>query len=235
MWRIESGHTAVRSGDVRELCTLYEAPADVTEALAVLARATKAEGWWEEYSDVLFPEFGLYLDIEAIATSLTTYDPELIHGLLQTPEFHLAMTRAVMPEVSTEELHRYAQLLHARQETALHRSDPCQVSALIGPGALMRAIGPPDVMQAQRRHLLRLNRLDHIDIRVLPWEAGAHGALVCGAFTIMDFEDEADPEIVYLESLHGARYLESRHHVHRHRDVWSRLVARSVPLEEHAR
>src|SRR5690606_20187506 len=82
--RIEAGLTAVRAVDVRAMCELYGADGPTTEALAALARETRAKGWWHAYGDTIPAYFELYMGLEAAASKLRTYDPELVHGLLQT-------------------------------------------------------------------------------------------------------------------------------------------------------
>jgi transcriptional regulator with XRE-family HTH domain len=98
LYRIESGRTLIRPGDVRELCALYGAPEDVQDGLIALARATRAGSWQEDFVDILLPGFGLFVDLEAAAITLQTCDPELVHGLLQTAEYTWALCTA-NPEV----------------------------------------------------------------------------------------------------------------------------------------
>jgi transcriptional regulator with XRE-family HTH domain len=98
LWRIETGRVPVKVGTVRALCWLYDADKETTDALASLALGTTAEGWWEDsYGDVLPSWFKLYLDLEAAAAEIRTYDAELVHGLLQTADYARAVYQAAQP------------------------------------------------------------------------------------------------------------------------------------------
>jgi transcriptional regulator with XRE-family HTH domain len=234
LYRMESGHAPVRPGDVRELCVLYGAPDPALEGLLALAKASKAGSWQERYADVLLPGFGLYVDLEATATRLETYDVELIHGLLQTPDY----TRAVIEtEFEFTEAHQARQLEArlVRQHAALDRDPPLRVTQILGQAALSRVIGSAEVMAAQLEHLRQLDRREGIEISVLPWGSGAHRALAGGAFTIMSYAEAADPDFVYVESLTIAQYLEEEPQLRAYRLLWDRLIRQSIPLEESLR
>lgn len=234
LYRLESGQAAVRPGDVRELCVLYGAPDEALEGLLALARASKAGNWQEHYADVLLPGFGLYLDIEATARTLRTYDAELIHGLLQTPDYTSAVID-VDPDISRAQHARLLERRLTRQRATLGANPPLQVTQILGQAALTRVIGSSEIMAAQLEHLRQLNRRENVEIRILPWESGAHRALAGGPFTIMTFAGAADPDIVYVESLIVTQYFEDETQLRAHRWLWDTLVRKSVPLEEFLR
>src|SRR6266496_3104141 len=112
LWRIESGKAPVKVADVRALCWLYGADQATTEALASLAMATVAQGWWEDYGDSLPGWFSLYIGLEAAATEIYIYDPELIHGLLQTPSYLHAVYDAGIGEVDEVTVQKQIKLRH---------------------------------------------------------------------------------------------------------------------------
>jgi transcriptional regulator with XRE-family HTH domain len=234
LYRMESGQVSVRPGDVRELCVLYGTPDEALEGLLALARASKVGSWQEDYADVLLPGFGLYVDLEATATTLQTYDAELIHGLLQTPDYTRAVIEAEF-EFTEAEQARQLEARLARQSAALDRDPPLRVTQILGQAALSRVVGSPEIMAAQVEHVRQLDRRENVEIRILPWESGAHRALAGGAFTIMSYAEAADPDFVYMESLTGARYLEEEPQLRAYRWLWDRLARKSVPLEEFRR
>jgi transcriptional regulator with XRE-family HTH domain len=229
LWRIETGRTPVKVPDVRALCWLYGADEATTEALSALAVGTNGQGWQEDYGDVLPGWFSLYLGLEAAATQLYTYGAELVHGLLQTPEY----ARAIHQASNNDEvaIQRQVKLRQERQQVITGRVPPLRVTAILNAAVLARPVGDADVMAGQEKRLQELAKLDHVDIRVLPWEAGAHAAMV-SPFTILDFDDPDDPAVVYLESQTGARYLEKPEELAEYRRIFSSIEARSVPLEE---
>src|SRR5437763_3034880 len=233
LWRIEAGRTNVKIADVRTLCWLYGADQQTTDALAALATGTSQQGWWEEYGDALPDWFGLYVGLEAAATEIRIYDPELVHGLLQTP----AYLRAVYVDGGRGDdevaIARQIKLRQERQQTITLREPPLVVTAILGAGVLARRVGGEPVMAEQIERLRELNRLPHIDIRVMPWEAGGHAAMHIGAFTILDFADPEDPPVVYLESHTGARYLEKPDELTEYRKVYELIYQKTVPIEEY--
>lgn len=234
LYRIESGRTPVRPGDVRELCALYGAPEDALDGLLALARASRTGSWQEDFVDILLPGFGLYVDLEAAATTLQTYDPELIHGLLQTPDYARAVIEGE-PDIGKSQRAQRLEVLLARQRAVLDRDPPLRVTHILGEAALTRVIGSPEVMTDQLAHLRELDRLGHFEVRILPWNSGAHLALGRGEFTIMSFTGVADPDVVYVESVTTARYLEEENHLREYRRVWRILAGQSIPLEDHVR
>ncbi len=233
LWRIETGKTPVKVADVRALCWLYGADAVTTEALAGLAVGTTAQGWWEDYGDVLPDWFGLYIGLEATATEIRIYDPELVHGLLQTPDYIEALYREGDPSVSAEAIQRQVKLRMERQQMLSNRPVPPRLTAIFGAGVLARPVGGERVMGAQVQRLRELSRLGHVDVRILPWEAGAHAAMHIGAFTILDFDDPDDPSVVYLETHTGARYLEKPDELNEYRRVFELVYQKTLPIEEY--
>ena len=80
--RIETGKGPVKIADVRALCWLYGADAATTEALAALAPGTQQEDWWQPLGAAVVPEwFGLYAGLEATASKIRSFEPQLVHGL----------------------------------------------------------------------------------------------------------------------------------------------------------
>jgi hypothetical protein len=233
LYRMETGQVSIRTGDVRDLCVLYGAPGELLDGLLALARASKQGAWQEDYEDVLIPGFGLYVDLEAAADMIRSYHPELVHGLLQLPDYSRAIIETGPMDVRESQVQRELTVRAARQRAARERQPPLRITQILGEAALSRVIGSPEVMAAQVGQLRALNRLEQVEIRILPWRAGSHPAIASGPFTIMDFAEAAEPDVVYLESITGARYLEQEDHLRKYRRVWDILAEQSVPLEEH--
>jgi hypothetical protein len=150
----------VRVGEVRELCALDGAPDTALDGLLALAlaRASRAGSWQEDFVDILLPGFGLYVDIEAAATTLQAYDPELIHGLLQAPDYARAVIEGE-PDIGKSQRAQRLEVLLARQRAVLDRDPPLRVTHILGEAALTRVIGSPEVMTAQLAHLTTLTTL----------------------------------------------------------------------------
>lgn len=221
LWRIETGKVAVKVGDIRGLCWLYGTDPKTTDALAALSVGTRDQGWWEDYGA---NSFGLYPGLEATADELRLYNAELVPGLLQTPGY----VRALGPPNGVQ---RWVPRTDGRQQTLLTRTPPQRLVAILGPAVLTRPIGGPAVLAEQLACLQDLSRRDNIDIRILPWEAGAHPAMYAGPFTIFDFHHDEDPAVVHAETHTGARYLEKPDELAEYRRVFDLTYRKTTPIE----
>lgn len=235
LWRIESGRTAVKIADARTLCWLYGADGPTTNTLAALAEGTSAQIRWEDYGDALPDWRGLYFGLEAAAAEIRLYEPELVHGLLQTPNYLRALYQAGSGRSDEETIQHQVKLRQGRQQAMTVHMPPLRVTAVLGAGVLARQVGGEAVMTEQVARLLELNRLDHVDIRVMPWDVGAHAAMHIGGFAILDFADPEDPAVVYLESHTGARYLEKPDELTEYRKVYDLIYRKTVPIEQYLR
>jgi hypothetical protein len=229
--RIENGTGSVRMSDVRALCWLYGADAATTDTLADLAVNASGAGWWEDYGDVMPSWFSLFVELESAAAKALVYDPALVYGLLQTPAYTRAVHEAD-PVHTPETIDRNVSLRAERQRVTLNRTPPLEVTFVLEPGALERQVGGPEVAAEQHRHLCDSARDPHVDVRVLPYSSGAHAAMQ-GAFTILEFDGDDDPDVVYLETRAGARYVEKGAVVQDYRNLFRLIHAKSVPIGEH--
>jgi len=232
LWRIENGKFPVKMNTVRGLCWFYGADPETTDALTRLAAACDEQGWWESHGDAVPGWFQLYLGLEAAATEIQLYDPELVHGLLQTPDYMRAVFRAADRQASEQQIERLVSLRLDRQISYYDRAEPARIVAVLGAGALAREVGGPAVMAEQRAHLASVGRRVRVEIRVLPWSAGAHAAMV-SPFILLDFADPDDPDIAYVESHVGAHYLERPEELAEYRRIFREVREQSIPIEEH--
>jgi transcriptional regulator with XRE-family HTH domain len=227
--RIETGKVPVTVANVRALCWLYGIDESTTDALSELALGTSHEEWWD--ANPVIPDwFKLYVGLEASATRISTYEGEVVPGELQTEQYARAVYDAG-EVVDVEAADRHVKLRMQRQAALAARSPKPRLTTVLGEGVLRRQVGGPDVLAAQVEHLREAAEQEHVDILVLPWVVGAHAAMT-GAFRIMDFDDPEDPDVVYLESLIGAVYLEEAVEVEQYRRVFARICEAAVPIAE---
>jgi transcriptional regulator with XRE-family HTH domain len=229
MWRIESGRTTVKPGDIWALARLYDVPTDVAEVLAALASGTHGEGWWEDNGVVVPNWLGLYAGLEAASRQVSTYHPEVVHGLLQTPAYAEAVIRAD-PELPDAVVERRLEFRLDRQRAVFGRSTG--VVAILGEGALALRVGSDAVMDGQISHLRALDAGGKVHIRILRWTSGAHPSMK-GAFTVLDFDDPDDPALVYIETHLGSRYFERPPEVTEYRRIFGLLCDAAVPMKEY--
>jgi transcriptional regulator with XRE-family HTH domain len=229
IWRIEAGKVPVRVPDIWALCRFYGVDQAETDRLAALAGGTSAQGWWEDYGDVVPDWFRLYVGLETAATQISTYEGSLVPGELQTPDYARAVYQAAQPDDDTSGIERHVELRLQRQKALLGRAEPPHLVVVLSQAVLTQQVGGPDVIAAQVDHLRTLDQCDHIDIRVLPFDSGAHAAMT-GAFRILDFADPDDPDVVYIETQVGAHYLEKPGELDEYRRIFDLLSTQAVPI-----
>ena len=225
--RLENGQVGFKQRDIIDLLALYQVtdPAEVAKLLA-LTREANTPGWWQHYGDVLPPWFRTYVDLESAATLIRTYEGMFVPGLLQTDDYMRAVIRDASLE-SSEEVGRRVRLRMARQ-TLLTREHPPRLWAVVDEAALRRPVGGREVMRGQLERLIDATKLPNVTLQVLPFRAGAHPAMV-SAFSILRFADRELPDVVYLEHLTNAVYLDKRAEVERYLDVMELLCVDSEP------
>lgn len=231
LWRVEKGSVPMRALDVKNMCQLYGAPADISEALMGLARETKARGWWQSYGDAVPTWFELYVGLEAAASRLRQYEPELIPGLLQTKAYANETFRVARPDITDEELDRSVAVRLERQGLLTRTVPPApELEVVLNEAALRRPLRNREAMSGQLAYLGEMSALPNLTIRVLPLERGLHRAMTCGPFVILEFPKgnggrDGEPATVYSDNLTGALYLDKPSEVATYGDVWNSLIA----------
>ncbi|WP_030249617.1 helix-turn-helix domain-containing protein [Streptomyces violens] len=135
-------------------------------------------------------------ELQSSARRILAFQPQVVYGLLQTPEY----ARAVLGVLDKEGLDDRVEAWLARQRI-LEGAKPPLLWVVMGEGVLYQEIGGREVMRKQLAHLLSYRDSRHVHIQVLPYSAGAHAGLV-GAFSLFSYRDQAD--IVYAEGYGGA-------------------------------
>jgi hypothetical protein len=201
---METAKMRITSGEVMELCETYGVDGTKREQLVLLARSARQRDWWREYSDYVKKGFIDFLAFEAEARTSRGYEAQVIPGILQCPEYARAILWGVEPRGAVE-VERGVALRRARQERITASVNPLNVWAIIDEAVLHRAVGHPEVMQAQLHHLLDLGELRNVSIQVLPYQTGIHAA-IDGPFVLLSFDGY--PDLLYIEHLFGCVYLE---------------------------
>ncbi|WBB53006.1 helix-turn-helix transcriptional regulator [Verrucosispora sp. WMMD573] len=228
--RMELGRVGFKERDVADLLTLYGVTAEQERAaLLKLARDANNPGWWHRYGDVLPSWFQSYLGLEAAAALIRSYEVQFVPGLLQTPEYARAVVLLGHSTAGPDEIDRRVDLRMRRQEL-LSRPRPPRLWAVVDEAALRRPIGGPRVMRGQLEALLKATRTPNVRLQVIPFAAGGHAA-AGGAFTILRFGDQDLPDIVYIEQLTSAIYLDKREDLDFYAVAMERLCVEAEPPE----
>ncbi|MCD0482876.1 helix-turn-helix domain-containing protein [Streptacidiphilus sp. ASG 303] len=222
--RLELGRTGFKERDVSDLLTLYGVTDEAERAdFLALARQASTPGWWNRYSDVLPSWFETHIGLEEAASVIRTYEVQFIPGLLQTEEYARAVVRLGHPRSPVPEVERRVQLRMERQKLLRAEGAP-RLWAVMDEASLRRPLGGPAMMRAQFERLLEAARLPNVTLQVAPFEVGGLAA-AGGPITILRFQEPDLPDIVYLEQLTSALYLDKPDDVDNYLAVLDRLSA----------
>jgi transcriptional regulator with XRE-family HTH domain len=231
--RWENGERSVRPTDLRLLLDIYDVQGERRETLLTLSRQAKERGWWQSYGSAIPEWFQVYVGLEAEASSVRVYESELVHGLLQTPDYYRAFLRAAPAAADEDEAGRKIEVRLARQER-LTDDDPPDYWAVLNEAVIRRVVGGADMMRKQLDHIAEMAKLPHVNVQVLPFGAGVHPAMD-GSFEILGFPELTDPAVVYLENQAGSLYLEEEAEIDRYERMFSHLIAKALDPEESRR
>ncbi|WP_018682161.1 helix-turn-helix domain-containing protein [Actinokineospora enzanensis] len=220
--RMELGRVGFKERDVADLLTLYGVHDEVerTQFLAMVKQSNEP-GWWHRYSDLMPPWFNDYVGLEESAARIQTYELQFVPGLLQTEEYARMLAGHGRPELAKEETERRVALRMNRQKV-LQRMDAPKLWAVIDESMLHRPIGGPRVLREQIDHLLEMTRLPNITLQVMPYPLSGYAAE--GSFTMLRFTEPELPDLVYIEHLGGALFLDRVEEIERYSRVVDRLT-----------
>jgi transcriptional regulator with XRE-family HTH domain len=227
MSRLELGRVSFKERDVADLLVHYGVTdPERRDGMLALAREANRSGWWRAYEDVMPGWFGNYVGLEEAASGIRTYEIQFIPGLLQTPDYARAVLSSAIPTPTKDEVDRAVALRMGRQRI-LTRARPPHVWVILDEAALRRPVGDDSVTKGQLHHLVELIGTARVVVQILPLRVGAHAA-AGGAFSILRFADADLPDVVYVEHLVSAMYLDKTEQVARYTDVMNRLSVESL-------
>jgi transcriptional regulator with XRE-family HTH domain len=228
--RMELGRVGFRERDVTDLLTFYGITDEQERgAFLTLVRRANVPGWWHQYSDIVPSWFEIYLGLEQASSIIRTYQPQLVPGLLQTPEVARAVIQLGHPRRSVDDIERRLALRMTRQEILTQPEAP-QLWAVMEEASLWRLNGR-SVMREQIEHLIKMAELPNVTLQVIPIYSGPHAALG-GPFSLLRFAEPDLPDIVYLEQLSSSLYLDKIEDIQHYREIMDRLAVQAkTPTE----
>ncbi|MDX6354024.1 MAG: hypothetical protein QOF98_927 [Streptomyces sp.] len=228
--RLETGeNSVVEPADVMALCAMYGADPETLGRLRSYAAVTKTKrDWWlsPEYRPVMTPGFKAFLDLEASATVLHTYETEFVPGLLQTEAYirviHQRAHQGLVPEL----IDKLVAVRTTRQEVLSRPEAPLKYVAIINESVLRRKVGEPPVMRDQLTHIVNVvESRPNVRVQVVPFHAGAHPGMN-GTFFVLQFPEMLSLKpMVYLENLVDAVVKRTDADVERYAEAFSDLQA----------
>jgi len=199
--RIETAHIGIRGDDLARLLDEYGVGDKERSRLLALRGQARQRAWWEAYGDALPDAYETLIGFEAEASVISTYEAQVVPGLLQTDEYAKAVTLADGVYEDPDVLGQRVAVRMARQ-AVLTRDPPPQLRVVLDEAVLRRPVGGPDVHRRQLMRLVEAAGRPNVGLQVLPFAAGAHRALA-GSFIVLEFADGSDHPLVYCEGMTG--------------------------------
>lgn len=220
--RLELGRVGFKERDVADLLTMYGVTDQAErDQILELAKQSNERGWWHRYNDLMPAWFQDYVGLEESTSRIQTYELQFIPGLMQTKAYAQAVHSKGRPEQLTEDVNRWVDL-RLRRQRILHRPGAPKLWAVIDESVVHRPIGGRRVLREQLEHLLELTKLSHISLQIVPYALSGYAA-EC-SFSMLRFAEPELPNVVYLEHLSGALYLDRLEEIEIYSRVFDRLM-----------
>ncbi len=225
--RIETGKAPTKTAYLTAMLSLYQVnDPGARQVLLEMAREGHRKGWWSVYDDVLPSGMGMYVGLEAEASGLRSYEAMVIHGLLQTPEYARAVLKEMYPRHTEDQIRRMSDVRVERQRR-LDGESPFDLWVIHDEAVIRRRVGGTAVMRMQLSHLLADAERPGVTMQVLPFESGAHAGS-SGSFSVMEFPERSDADVVFLDSVAGVIFLEKDRDVRDRTEAFDRLRASAL-------
>ncbi|MEU9368959.1 helix-turn-helix transcriptional regulator [Streptomyces avermitilis] len=231
--RIEAGkgRRPPTEGDVRALLQLYGTDAYEASVLLKLLQRAGEPGWWQRYDKRLMPEwFDRLVGLQEAAATIRTFEIQYVPGLLQTPAYTRAVVQRGLPTASAVEVQRRVELRTRRQEM-LQRPDAPRLWAIIDESVLLRVLGSRDVMRDQLEHLITMAQRPQVTVQIVPLDV-TNASAPAIPVTYLRFDGLDLPDIVYLEHIKSANFLEDRDETEEYRLTLDRLADEALDPHE---
>jgi transcriptional regulator with XRE-family HTH domain len=225
--RIETGHTSATPRDVKDMLDIYGVDRESSEDLVQIAREARQKGWWHPFSPILT---GAYIGLETAARSIRTYEQQVVPGLLQTEEYAIAMIRAARLDDTDPKTEQRVRLRMTRQ-SLLISDDPIDLRVVLDQAVVSRPVGGDEVMRRQLQRLVEASEAPNITLQILPFAAGAHAGME-GSFSILEFPDTEDPDVVFAENAIGGLLLEKGDDLRKYHSIFERIRSSALGPEE---
>ncbi len=232
--RIETHRTGIKSADLDQLLDLYDVDEARRSQLRALAAEHEARGWWSAYASLFTAEFIAYIGLEAAASSISCWSPELIHGLLQTEDYARAaldVASGLPAMIPPGEMQRRIDARLQRQEI-LSQADARKFTFVLDEAALRHRFGTSEIMRAQLNQVGQVSRLPNVSVRVLAF-ARSH-PIGPGGFALLEFaalHGTTPSDVVYMEHLTRSSFLEEETETFEYRLAFERLLSEALDEE----
>ncbi|MRH90899.1 helix-turn-helix domain-containing protein [Nocardia sp. SYP-A9097] len=226
LYRIETAQARPQRRTLTAMLELYDIPEQQrTDALQLLVDALKP-GMARSFEDAVSEVYGAYINFEAEALSARFFQATFIPGLLQTEAYANAVYETTMPKIS-EQVREQRVRARLERSRVLGKHDPLELWVVLDEAVIKRRVGGKEVMRQQFDQLLDHTNKRNVILQILPFDAGAHPGML-GSFTLLDFPDPADPELVYVEGIASDELIEGHPEVRRYGVMFDQLRAMAL-------
>jgi transcriptional regulator with XRE-family HTH domain len=236
---MENGQRPVHDDDLRTLLDLFDVSDDTRQHYIDESKNAHEKGWWEQppYDEHTIPPwYSRFIGLEQGAARIRAYQPAVIHGLLQTPEYATELFMDTPQGGSAEKIARLVDVRRRRQRVLETSTNPPELCVILDEAATRRLVGSPEAMSRQLRHLVSLCRANsNITVLVVPFESGGAYEAACGPFTILDFGFTDHPSLVYRERRSASEFLDSLVEIDDHSLMFERLTDLALSPRESLR
>ncbi|WP_282785555.1 MULTISPECIES: helix-turn-helix transcriptional regulator [unclassified Nocardia] len=226
LYRIETAQARPQRRTLTAMLDLYDiGEPHRSDALQLLTDAQKP-GLARPFEAAVGEVYGAYINFEAEALSARFFQASYIPGLLQTEAYADAIMQTSWPKISDEVR---GQRVRARVERAkvLTKEEPLELWVVLDEAVIRRMVGGPAVMIEQLERLLNDAAQRNVILQLLPFDAGAHPGMA-GSFVVLDFQNPADPELVYVEGIASDEIIEGHVEVRRYGVMFDQLRAMAL-------
>ncbi|CAL9343683.1 helix-turn-helix transcriptional regulator [Streptomyces sp. Tu 3180] len=231
--RIESGkgRRPPTESDVRALLELYGTDDYEASVLLRLLRRAGEPGWWQRYDKRLMPEwFDRLVGLQEAAATIRTFEIQYVPGLLQTAAYTRAVVERGLPNAPASEVQRRVELRMQRARLLLREGAP-QLWAVIDESVLLRVLGGSGVMREQLEHLVRMAERPNVTVQIVPLDV-TNASAPAIPVTYLRFGGLDLPDVVYLEHIRSANFLEDRDETEEYRIALDRLADEALKPRE---
>lgn len=233
LYRIETAQARPQRRTLMTMLDLYGVEEERrNDALKLLSEAQKP-GMSRPFEAAVSEVYAAYINFETEALSARLFQTSFIPGLLQTERYAWAVLDTAMPKVEASVIEQRLRARVERGKVLAREGNPLELWVVLDEAAIRRVVGGRDVMREQLERLSEYSDKRNVILQVLPFDAGAHPAMV-GSFVVLDFHEPADPELVYVEGIAGDDIVEGHNEIRRFGVMFDQLRAMALSPRDSA-
>ncbi|THV24481.1 Scr1 family TA system antitoxin-like transcriptional regulator [Glycomyces paridis] len=201
--RLESGrYRGVKLGTVLALANFYRTPPPLTDHMANLVKAARANDWCREYASALDDNGWFYQQCEDNASYLAFHSFSLIPSLIQGPAYYRLIRGTTKVNIGEDpDWDGRLEFRMERRERWIESERPALV--IMGEATLTLDLGPEKAEIIA--DLRKIAAMPFADVRVIPFSAGLYELQRWG-LNLMEY-DGGEETVIHVESPRGSGFV----------------------------